>query len=168
MNLVHAGRAGVGREALHTDVGAPKQGSEELVKVSKKHAVLAVSEQFLTFKFAWRSGKIILLVRRRVISGHVLHERRGTASVQEVGLDTHLASLVGRGETTIEVGGQVDLDALVHAIGVQDTGNADTNVGLGVVTNDSGVDQEGQQGVLVLGSVLLEQCSGVVITDGLI
>lgn len=49
------------------------------------------------------------MVGSHVIGEHVLHQRSSTATVKEVPSNAHVAPIVGRGKTAIEVGNQVDL-----------------------------------------------------------
>lgn len=109
-------------------------------------------------------GHELVLVGRSAVGGLVHHERNGTTIVEEVDGDTRAATTVGRGKATVEVRQEVDLSAVVGALG-KDTRDS-VHVGLGVVTNNNSVDEEGQQGQLVGASVLLEQSSGVLVTDG--
>lgn len=109
--------------------------------------------------------EVVLLVRGLVISRHVLLQRRSTAAVQEVLRDTHLAAIVGRGKTAVEVGKQVDRGAVVRGVGPQETGHGNI-VRLGVVTDNDSIDQHSQKRVLIRSSVLLQQCGGVVVADG--
>lgn len=57
-------------------------------------------------------------------------------------------------------------NTVVGCVRVEDTGDGNANVGLGVVSNDGGVDNQGQKSVLVGSSVLLQQSGGVVVADG--
>lgn len=112
-----------------------------------------------------RYGKGLLLVRARAVGGHVHHERSSSATVEEVDGDTLVSATVGRGELAIEVWQEVDLSAIVGALG-ENTGDGDAHVRLGVVSDNGSVDEEGQESVLVLASVVLEEGSGVVVAYG--
>lgn len=105
------------------------------------------------------------MVRGRAIRRHIHQKRRRSAIIEEVLRHAAGAAVVGRLEAAIEVGQQVDVRAVVLARR-KDTGDLDADVGLGVVADDGGVDEEREEGVLVLGRVLLEQGGGVVVADG--
>lgn len=103
--------------------------------------------------------------RSIVLCWHVLHQRRCTTCIQEVDSDTCSATIVGRGQTSVEVGYEVDTRAIVSPVRVQDTRNCNTDIGLRVVTDDGSVNQEGQQGVLIGSIVVFEQGGCVLVTD---
>ena len=107
-----------------------------------------------------------VLVAGGVVGGHVLHEGSRTAAVKEALGDTGAAAVVGGGQAAGKVRSQVDHGAIVGT-GGQNAGDGDADVGLGVVANDGGVDHQRQEGLLVGGGVVLEQCRGVVVADGL-
>lgn len=109
-------------------------------------------------------GEFLLLVGAGAIGRLVHHQRHRSAVVEEVGRDTGIASFVGGSEAAVEVWQQVDGGA-VEGAGSKDAWNLDADVRLGVVADDGGVDDEGQEGVLVRGVVLLEEGGGVVVTD---
>jgi len=95
----------------------------------------------------------------------VVHEGSSSSTVEEVEGDTLAATAVGGVEGAGEVGGEVDASEVTSA-GGEDTGDGDANVGLGVVSNGDSVDDEGQDGLLVGGGVLLEEGTSVVVADG--
>lgn len=134
MDVVHAGIALIGAEARHALLGAAKKGTEELVQMGDEE----------------------VLVGLLVVGGLVLHEGLSGTTVKEVDGDTLVTTSVGGGKVASEVGEQVDLLALDLALS-QDTGNLDADIGHGVVADDNSVDDEGQEGSLVLSSDLLEK-----------
>jgi len=142
VGLVHVGRAGV----LHGGVGelaAAEQVSEVGVQV----------------------GEEDVLCRVGVVGRHVHHQRLRTTSVEEVDRDTRAATIVGGGQRSGEVRKQV-YALIVAGTRGQKTRNRNANVWLGVVADGGGIDDEGQQRLLVRRIVLLEECSGVVVADG--
>lgn len=88
-------------------------------------------------------------------TGHlVLHEWHSSTTVEEIDRDCP-STAVGRSEFSIEVGSQVHSCAIDVSWG-ENTGDSDANVGLGVIADGHGVDDEGQELVLVRWSVLLQ------------
>jgi len=142
VDLVHRVVTHVLWEGTHAVLGASEQDAEVLVQVGEKG----------------------VLGRHGVVGWHVHHEGSGSSAVKEVLGNSDAASVVGRVERTIEVWEEVDGSSVVGTLG-QDTWNHDTDVWLGVVTNDGGVDEEGQESVLVLGGVVLEKGGGVLVAD---
>jgi hypothetical protein len=106
------------------------------------------------------------LIGGLVFGWHVLHQRSGATTIEEVKRDTAITSTVGRLEATVEVGDKVNLSSVVRAVGVEDARDHDTHVRLGVVSDDGGVDDQSQEGHLVRGRVVLEERSGVVVAYG--
>lgn len=96
------------------------------------------------------------------VVGWVAHfDGVGTSTVEEVDGYTIEASGVGGCEASREVGEQVDAFE-VSLTRSENTGDGDERSGVGgVVANDGGVDYQCQEGLLVLGSVVLEKCHGV-------
>lgn len=90
-------------------------------------------------------------------SKRTLKWRRASA-VKEVNADTGRTTPVGGVERASEVRQQVDGSAIVGTVG-ENTRDSNTSVGLGVVTDDDGVDEECQQRVLVGSGVVLQQGS---------
>lgn len=85
----------------------------------------------------------------------------GTSTVEEVDGYTIEATGVGGCEATGEVGEQVDAFE-VSLTRSENTGDSNERSGVGgVVANDGGVDHQCQEGLLVVGSVVLEKCHGV-------
>ena len=76
-----------------------------------------------------------------------------------------LAAVVRARQSAVEVGQEIHIGAVVLAFG-QDAGDCDADVGFGVVADDGGVDEEGQERVLVLGGVFFEESGRVVVADG--
>ena len=74
------------------------------------------------------------------------------------------ASIVRARKSTVEVRQQIHGRAIVHARS-QNTGDFDADIGLGVVADDGRVDEEGEERVLVLGGVVLEEGGRVEIAD---
>ena len=101
------------------------------------------------------------MVRRRSVGGLVHHQRRGSAIVKEVDGGGHSIP-VGGSEGAGEVRREVDGGAVVGLVLGEDTGDG-VHVGLSVVADDDGVDEEGQEGVLVGCGVVLEEGGGVVV-----
>lgn len=96
------------------------------------------------------------------VVGWVAHlDRVGTSTVEEVDGYTIEASGVGGCEASREVGEQVDAFE-VSLTRSENTGDGNERSGVGgVVANDGGVDHQCQEGLLVVGSVVLEKCHGV-------
>lgn len=96
------------------------------------------------------------------VVGWVAHlDGVGTSTVEEVDGYTIEASGVGGCEASREVGEQVDAFEVTLARS-ENTGDGDERSGVGgVVANDGGVDHQCQEGLLVVGSVVLEKCHGV-------
>lgn len=103
-----------------------------------------------------------LLLSAVDVVGWVAHfDRVGTSTVEEVDGYTIEASGVGGCEASREVGEQVDAFE-VSLTRSENTGDGDERSGVGgVVANDGGVDHQCQEGLLVVGSVVLEKCHGV-------
>lgn len=72
-----------------------------------------------------------LLLGCVIVCRLVLHQGSGTATIEEVDLLTLATATVGNRESAIKVRHKVDFDAIDLTLG-QDSGNLDTNVGLGV------------------------------------
>jgi hypothetical protein len=136
--------------AVHGDSGAAEQGAEELVQV----------------------GEESVLAGRGSVGGHVHHERSRSTVIEPVDGDG-LAALVGGGKATVKVWEEVDGGAVDGARG-EDTRNGDVGEGevlvwhwaLEVASDDNGVDENGQQGVLVGWGVVEEDNLGVVVANG--
>lgn len=96
------------------------------------------------------------------VVGWVAHlDGVGTSTVEEVDGYTIEASGVGGCEASGEVGEQVDAFEVSLARS-ENTGHGNERSGVGgVVANDGGVNHQCQEGLLVLGSVVLEKCHGV-------
>lgn len=96
------------------------------------------------------------------VVGWVAHfDGVGTSTVEEVDGYTIEASGVGGCEASREVGEQVDAFE-VSLTRSENTGDSDERSWVGgVVANDGGVDYQCQEGLLVVGSVVLEKCHGV-------
>jgi hypothetical protein len=108
----------------------------------------------------------VLLHGAHVVSSSVVHEGGGAAAVEEVDAHAGAASRVGGCQTAIEVRGEVYGGAVVFAWG-QDARDQNALVEFrGVVADDGGVDDEGEDGELVLGGVVCEEAGGVVVADG--
>lgn len=107
-------------------------------------------------------GRKNLLLSAVDVVGWVAHlDRVGTSTVEEVDGYTIEASGVGGCEASGEVGEQVDTFE-VSLTRSENTGDGDERSGVGgVVANDGGVDHQCQEGLLVVGSVVLEKCHGV-------
>lgn len=103
-----------------------------------------------------------LLLSAVDVVGWVAHlDRVGTSTIEEVDGYTIETSGVGGCEASREVGEQVDAFK-VSLTRSENTGDGDERSGVGgVVANDGGVDHQCQEGLLVLGSVVLEKCHGV-------
>jgi hypothetical protein len=72
-----------------------------------------------------------LLIRGSVVSSHAQQERSCSAAIEEVLRDARTASLVCRGEPTIEVRGEVNGSAIVGTWS-EDTCDADAHIWFGV------------------------------------
>lgn len=107
-------------------------------------------------------GRKDLLLSAVDVVGWVAHlDRVGTSTVEEVDGYTIEASGVGGCEASGEVGEQVDAFEVSLARS-ENTGDGNERSGVGgVVANDGGVNHQCQEGLLVLGSVVLEKCHGV-------
>lgn len=103
----------------------------------------------------------ILLIGIRPICRFVHHQWRGTSVIEKIDGCGFIAT-VGRGQPAVEIRHEVDLGAVEFSRG-QDPIDLDADIGLGVVPDDSSVDQKSQQGVLICGIVVLQQSGGVVI-----
>ncbi len=74
----------------------------------------------------------ILLVRRRIISREIMHQRDSASAVEEILRDRRVcdkveySAVISRDVATIEVRQQVDGSVIVHSVGVQDTRNQDS------------------------------------------
>jgi hypothetical protein len=113
----------------------------------------------------WERGDV-LLHGAHVVSSSVVHEGGCTAAVEEVDAHTGAVSCVGGCQTAIEVRGEVHGGAVVFAWG-EDSRDQNALVEFrGVVADDGGVDDEGEDGELVLGGVVCEEAGGVVVADG--
>lgn len=148
----------VGREASG---GAAKEGTEVLVQVGKELAVrLLVIER----KDGFGTRLDVLLVGVGTCGRHVLEKRSSSSVIKEVDGNTGATTTVGRGKSTVEVGEEVDLSAVVRTLG-KDTRNGDADIGLGVVSNDNGVDKESEKSELVGTSVVHKKSSSIIVTD---
>lgn len=107
-------------------------------------------------------GRKNLLLSAVDVVGWVAHlDGVGTSTVEEVDGYTIEATGIGGCEATGEVGEQVDAFE-VSLTRSENTGDGNERSGVGgVVANDGGVDHQCQEGLLVLGSVVLEKCHGV-------
>lgn len=161
VHLVHAGVALVWRHVLHAVVAAAEQVGEVLVQVGKE---TAVASQLGAFSSEMMKVNV-LLSRVHAVGWHVVHQWSSTSTVQEVDRHSGVAASVGAGKTAAEVWQEVDLLA-VHLTRSQDTWDLDANVWHGVVSNDGGVDEQGQERLLGRRIALLEERLGVVVTDG--
>lgn len=96
------------------------------------------------------------------VVGWVAHlDGVGTSTVEEVDGYTIEATGIGGCEASREVGEQVDAFEVSLARS-ENTGDGNERSGVGgVVANDGGVDHQCQEGLLVVGSVVLEKCHGV-------
>ena len=117
------------------------------------------------FRVAVCKERSLLLVRVGAVCRLVHHQRHRATIVEEVLRNTDVAAIVGGLQATVEVRQKVDGGA-VEGAGSEDTWDHDANVRLGVVADDGGVDDQGQEGVLVGGIILLEESSGVIVADG--
>lgn len=120
VDVVHAGATRVGWEASLADHGASEKESKVGVKVSQED----------------------VLGGGGAVGWHVLLERSSPTAVEPV--DGRGGSVVVRGDQgAVEVWDEVDSNTVVGAIGVEDTGNGNSDVWCGVVTDDGGVDNQG-------------------------
>lgn len=103
------------------------------------------------------------MVRVRAIGRHIHHQRHRTPVIKEADGDTGITTVVRGSKASIKVRQKVDRGAIIHAWS-EDTWNLDTDVGLGVVPNDGGVDNESQERVLVGRVVFFKKSGGVVVT----
>lgn len=107
----------------------------------------------------------LLLIRVGTIGGLVLLQRRGSAIVEEIDLDTRLSATVARRQRAIEILHQVDRSAVVRRIRSQDPWYG-CRARIRVVANHGSVDQEGQEGMLRGRIAGTENSFGIIITDG--
>ena len=92
----------------------------------------------------------------------VLRQRIGTTAVQETDGDTCVTTFVGGSQPAREERCEIDVDAVDFARG-EDAWYGNAYVGLRVVADRDGVDDEGQKRRLVFGGVLFEQGSCIVV-----
>jgi hypothetical protein len=176
VDLILGGVASVGRESIFALHGASEEDTEVLVQVGKESAGISLA------RIRLQRLRYSLLVGRLIHGGHVLYERSSSTTIEEVDSTTDAAASVCGSKTAVEVWGEVDLGAVVHALG-EDTWDLDADIWLGVcdasekasrlqvegehtVTDDGSVDDESQESLLVGSSVVHQQSSGVVVADG--
>ncbi len=105
----------------------------------------------------------LLLSRVRGVRWHIHHQGSGSSSVKEVDIGG-LVIAVGGLQAAVEVRQQVDRFA-IQGGGCKYARQGNTDIGLGVVANDDSIDKEGQEGILIGSSVILEKGSRVLVAD---
>jgi hypothetical protein len=82
-----------------------------------------------------------------IVGGLVHHQRRCSATVEEVDSGT-LSIFIGGFKRTIEILCQINGRSVERGVGTKNARNG-VVVGLRVVSDDGGVDEKGQKGVLI-------------------
>ncbi len=105
MNTVHASNAAVCWKARRIILGAAEQDAEVLVQMRQKET----NNQVLVLPRSSEQDTNILLIGRRVIGRHVVHERSRATAVEEVLRDGRVRdeveyrTVVGRDIAAVEI-----------------------------------------------------------------
>ena len=175
MNIVLALRAIIGRETVFAGLRASQQDAEVRVQMRQEFAIITFVSAYLPRAFIdreqssnHRSGVCSRLGWAVAVGRLVGHDGFGASAIQEIDGHPCFAASVGGVQAAVEVGEEVDFGA-VEVAGGEDAGHFHGGrgcVGVVVAADDDGVDEVGQELVLVGAGVLMEQSCGVFVADG--
>jgi len=102
-----------------------------------------------------------LLSRTSPISRLTQHQRRRSSPIKEINRRSHII-LIGGQQRPCKIRCQIDGSSVENSFGVENTRD-EVVVGHGVVTDDGGIDDEGEQSELVCNIVDFEKSCCVVV-----